>query len=171
MSLDIEMVLQEDSYHDEVTTLAGKAIVKILAAEYAVMYTAQAGHWNVRGRDFVSLHDLFKESYELSFEAIDEVAEQARILEVLLPDTLDRLLAAGPEALRSDSRPEDYVNSLKLGHERLKTYWDSLNSHIGDELPPDAGLADLAGRMSSMHAKMIWKLRSYNADSNYEKRD
>jgi starvation-inducible DNA-binding protein len=90
--LDLDLVLTEDVQYSGGVDL-GARFVRALADEFTVYYFSYAAHWNVTGGDFPQLHALFKESYELCQEAIDDVAEQARILGTFAPRSLPELLA------------------------------------------------------------------------------
>src|SRR5215207_9008445 len=54
----------------------------VLADSYALMALTHLAHWNVEGADFFPLHQAFQAQYENLFEAIDEIAERVRALEV-----------------------------------------------------------------------------------------
>ena len=156
-TFDFELaLLSEDAPYSGGTTPASR-LVRAVADLYTTMYLSQAAHWNVQGPDFVQLHALFKESYEMAYGAIDDVAEQVRILGVLMPRALPDLLATSSAPLpAADESPEAYIDCLARAHTMLKDKWDD----IAQTSERDAGLNDLAGRLSGEHAKMAWKLRT-----------
>lgn len=52
-------------------------------------------HWNVEGRDFMQLHDLFGQVYNDLFGAIDLIAEHIRALDDYAPGSLQRFRELG----------------------------------------------------------------------------
>ncbi len=54
---------------------------KILASTYALMIKTHNYHWNVEGKEFFSLHELFEKEYNDLFEAVDNLAERIRFFE------------------------------------------------------------------------------------------
>jgi starvation-inducible DNA-binding protein len=53
---------------------------RLLADTYAVYLKTHGYHWNVRGPNFASLHQLFMTQYTEMWNAIDLVAERIRAL-------------------------------------------------------------------------------------------
>jgi DNA-binding ferritin-like protein len=152
----IIMDLREDTHYSGGTTVAAR-LVRTVADLYATMYLSHAAHWNVMGSGFQHYHALFKESYEQVYDAIDDTAEQARMMGAFLPRSIPDLLATSAVPLpASEDNVESHVTALIGAHSALKQKWDDLATNSGG----DAGLNDLAGRMSGMHSKMMWKLRS-----------
>jgi starvation-inducible DNA-binding protein len=149
---DLDLVLMEDVQYSGGADL-GARFVRALADEFTVYYFSYAAHWNVTGGDFPQLHALFKESYELCQEAIDDVAEQARILGTFAPRSLPELLATSSSPLP----PADSSQAAQLQtcHEMLKRKFDDIAANDNG----DAGVNDLASALSAKHAKMAWKLR------------
>ena len=135
----------------------GSQFIKALADTYTVQFFSQVAHWNVMGPDFPQLHELYSESYELCSKAVDDVAEQARILGIFIPKSLSALLAASNiDFAVEGNAPGEYSAQLTACHQSLKTTWDKITAVCGT----DAGAADLASSLSAKHAKMAWKLRS-----------
>lgn len=58
---------------------------RLLADSYAVYLKTHGYHWNVRGPNFASLHNLFMTQYTEIWTAIDDVAERIRALGALAP--------------------------------------------------------------------------------------
>ena len=152
---DLDLALSEDVQYSGGVDL-GARFVRALADEFSAYYFSYAAHWNVTGGDFPQLHALFKESYELCQEAIDGVAEQARILGTFAPRSLPELLAASSSPLPpGDSSQVALLGQLQTCHEMLKAKFDDIAANDGG----DAGVNDLASALSAKHAKMAWKLR------------
>ncbi|MBW8815199.1 MAG: DNA starvation/stationary phase protection protein [Caulobacterales bacterium] len=62
-----------------------RAVSKLLADTYAVYLKTHGYHWNVRGPNFASLHQLFMTQYTEMWAAIDVIAERIRALGELAP--------------------------------------------------------------------------------------
>ena len=155
-TFNLDIALAEDAPYTGGASL-GARFIRALADEYSTQYYSQVAHWNVVGPDFQQLHALFAESYELCNGAIDDVAEQARILGVFAPMSLPDLLATSSAPLpASKNAAMAYIAQLRTCHEMLKTKWDDIAANDGG----DAGVNDMASSLSAKHAKMAWKLRS-----------
>lgn len=154
--IDLGLPLQEDAQYSGGASLASR-FVRAIADEYSVQYYSQVAHWNVVGPDFQQYHALFAESYELCNGTIDDVAEQARILGMFIPNSLPELLASSAAPVpASGNSPMEYIRQLRTCHEMLKNKWDDIAASSGS----DAGVNDLAAGLSAKHAKMAWKFRS-----------
>jgi starvation-inducible DNA-binding protein len=152
----MELALCEDAPYNGGDSL-GARFVRAIADEYAVQYFSQVAHWNITGADFQQLHALFADSYALCNSAIDDVAEQARILGVFVPMSLPDLLATSSAPLAAPANDaQSYVRQLQVCHEMLKAKWDDVARNDNG----DAGVNDLASALSAKHAKMAWKFRS-----------
>ena len=55
--------------------------LQTLLADFQVFYTNMRGfHWNVKGRGFYQLHELFEKMYDDAAEKIDQIAERILML-------------------------------------------------------------------------------------------
>ncbi len=57
-----------------------KVLTEVLANSYMLLIKKQNYHWNVKGSNFFSLHEMFGNQYEEQFTAIDGIAERIRAL-------------------------------------------------------------------------------------------
>ena len=117
-------------------------------------------HWNVTGRLFKPLHELFEEDYNILLKAADDVAERIRALGFLAPGSFKEFSAFS--VIREEaSNPEavDMIEILILDHEtlirRCKEVLD-IASSIGDD-----GTVDILTQRILTHGKMAWMLRSH----------
>ncbi|HVY13145.1 MAG TPA: DNA starvation/stationary phase protection protein, partial [Alphaproteobacteria bacterium] len=62
-----------------------EALEKALAGMYILALKTHGFHWNVEGRLFPQLHEMFSKQYEALFDAADEVAERLRALDKKAP--------------------------------------------------------------------------------------
>ncbi len=136
------------------------ALSRVLADSYVLYLKTQNYHWNVTGKLFHSLHELFEEQYSELAEAIDVIAERIRALGFRAPGTLR-------EYQELTSIKEDYdqpdamemVRRLVLDNEKLlRTAREALKSAQRSE---DEATVDLLTHRLSTHSKTAWILRSH----------
>jgi len=122
--------------------------------------TTRHAHWNVKGPQFHSLHELFQTFYETLEKDIDEVAE--------------RLVQLGGTAIGvsqhvpGHTRLEPYPIELRMGHEHveqlLKRYGAVAKStREGIETTDEAGDADTADLLTNVSQnldKAVWMLEA-----------
>mgnify|MGYP006173260077 CR=1 FL=1 len=58
---------------------------KVLADSFAVYLKTHGYHWNVRGPEFFSLHNMLEQQYRDQWAALDDIAERIRALGELAP--------------------------------------------------------------------------------------
>ena len=129
----------------------------VLATTYALYLKTQNYHWNVCGKCFFQLHNLFEVQYREMASAIDEIAEIIRILGEKVPASFDIFVAnsvieAGDESLDYVSMIQDLCESNKL---MIKLLEETLN--IAQETGKEE-VADLVIRRMGVHNKGIWML-------------
>ncbi|MGL4371765.1 MAG: Dps family protein [Alphaproteobacteria bacterium] len=131
----------------------------LLANTYALLLKTQNYHWNVEGSNFFSLHKLFEEQYRELFEAVDEIAEQIRILghPVVASFQAFSNLSVIHEAAISQ-KTDTLLSNLLEDHEKMIT---EIKKSLRDEkILEDAGTQDLLISRLRAHEKMAWVLRS-----------
>ncbi|MES2677370.1 MAG: Dps family protein [Pseudomonadota bacterium] len=136
-----------------------KVLHNVLSNSYALALKTQNYHWNVVGANFKSLHELFGAQYEELSEAIDEIAERIRALDILVPASFD---VFGKESKikngNENAKTLAMVKELYNDNQTLtKILYDALKivQKEGDE-----GTADmLIGRIQA-HDKNAWMLKS-----------
>ena len=141
-------------------TPVASALQQLLADSYALMSITHHAHWNVEGPDFFQLHSAFQEQYENLFEAIDDIAEQARIIEAFPVGGLATLAKqAGIDELPVTAAAKDFVAGLVVAHE--KTLADATTLRDTAESARDLETQDLAIGRIQWHGKVLWMLKSY----------
>ncbi len=136
------------------------ALQQLLADSYALMAITHHAHWNVEGPDFFQLHAAFQAQYENLFEAIDDIAEQARILDIFPVGGLATLAKqAGIDELPVTAAAKDFVAALVIAHE--KTLADATTLRDTAEAARDLETQDLAIGRIQWHGKVLWMLKSY----------
>lgn len=134
-------------------------LTKVLADSFAVYLKTHGYHWNVRGPEFFSFHNLLEQQYRDIWDALDEIAERIRALGVLAPQSSS---AFGNLTSIKDGDPETeataMLKELMQDHETLiATVRIALDtaSEAGDEAS-----ADLMTQRLAAHEKFAWMLRS-----------
>ena len=141
-------------------TPVAAALQQLLADSYALMGITHHAHWNVEGPDFFQLHAAFQEQYENLFEAIDDIAEQARIIDSFPVGGLASLAKqAGLDELPVTAPAKDFVAALVVAHE--KTLADAITLRDTAEAARDLETQDLAIGRIQWHGKALWMLKSY----------
>ncbi len=133
----------------------------LLADTYALMAQTHLAHWNVEGPNFFQLHSAFQKQYEELFEAVDEVAERLRALDVLATGGL-KTLAKGSriEELAIEATPaKDFVAHLVESHEILLRDAHALREAAG--AADDLETQDLVIGRIQVHQKTLWMLKSF----------
>lgn len=132
---------------------------QILANSFALSVKLQNYHWNVEGKNFKPLHELFSEQYEELSDAIDELAERIRALGSKVEASLD-YFAKTKEAKDGDHNfdQNNMLQDLITDNEALVK---SLNKGIEiSQGEGDEATADMFIERIQVHEKAIWMLRS-----------
>jgi starvation-inducible DNA-binding protein len=142
-----------------------EALVPLLNARLAdsvdLQLQAKQAHWNVKGPQFIALHQLFDDLYEQAGEWVDLIAERAVQLGGLAEGTLD-LVAARTELptypLETDGG-RDHVVAISAS---LAAFGARIRSAISAaENEGDAGTADLFTEIVRAADKMLWFVESH----------
>jgi starvation-inducible DNA-binding protein len=118
-------------------------------------------HWNVKGPNFIALHELFDEVVEEVEEYIDEIAERAVVLGGIAFGTAR--VAAGK------SRLPEYPLGINSGREHVKalsaalaTFGKTARAAIdASAASGDADTADLFTEVSRGVDKLLWKVEAH----------
>lgn len=137
------------------------SLATLLADSYALMGQTHLAHWNVEGPAFFQLHTAFQAQYEELFEAVDEVAERLRALDIYAPGGL-ATLAKGSRITEQTVGPapaKDFVAHLVESHEIV--LGTALEVRKASEAAGDLETQDLAIKRIQTHEKTLWMLRSF----------
>jgi starvation-inducible DNA-binding protein len=138
--------------------IAGQ-LSKLLADSYTLYLKTHNYHWNVKGPLFNSLHTMFEEQYLELADAVDEIAERIRALDVRAPGSYKEFatLASVEEGDGRESA-EEMIRQLVIGQEAVaRTAREAFPfaDRAGDE-----PTADLLTQRIQIHEKNAWMLRS-----------
>jgi starvation-inducible DNA-binding protein len=144
---------------------AREKLVELLNARLADSFDLHSqlkqAHWNVKGPDFIQLHELYDEVAEIVLGFVDEIAERATALGGLALGTA-RMAA---EASTLDEYPLDAVagmETVEVVADRLGAYGASVREAIdtADELG-DMDTADLFTEVSRAIDKQLWFVEAH----------
>lgn len=154
----VHSVMREPA-RDPDATVAG-AINVFLADTFLLMAKTQGYHWNVTGPNFIAVHQLLEAQYRELFEAVDQIAERARALRLIVPCGLLPLLELatleeGDCAVTTDQA----ARMLVADHMAMAGQARDLADEA-EEAEDPATQDRLVGRIA-VHEKAAWLLRSH----------
>lgn len=122
---------------------------------------AKQAHWNVKGSNFLTLHELFERVYSEASEWVDLMAERAAQLGGVADGTL--------ETVAANSRLSSYSLKLSNGKEHVDALSSSLATFAREirsaiktaDKVGDPGTADLFTEISRGADKMLWFLEAH----------
>ena len=131
----------------------------VLADTYALYLKTQNYHWNITGPNFRDYHLLLQDMYEALALAVDELAEQIRIIGRPVPATFDFLKSKtclkDPDCtLPAKGMLTDLLADHQLLLKTIKTALDETDD------TDDVGTEDLLIERVRYHTKTIWFLKS-----------
>jgi starvation-inducible DNA-binding protein len=131
----------------------------VLANTFALYLKTLGYHWNVRGPQFITLHDCFGKQHLRLAQAADEIAERIRMLDSDAPCTFTRFMElARIEADGDVPDASTMTRDLLLDHQAMvHVIRDSL--HLAYSIRED-GTADLLVDRLKEHEKLVWVLNS-----------
>ena len=134
-----------------------------LANTFDLFSQTKQAHWNVKGRDFYQLHELFDRLAEMIFPFVDEIAERVTTLGGLATGTAR--MAAQATALPEYPEVVSGEESLTALVERYGLAAESVRECIdqAEELE-DKDTADLLTEYSRELDKALWFIEAHLQD-------
>ncbi len=132
---------------------------KVLSDTFVLYFKTHSFHWNVEGKMFKTLHDLFEEQYTELWQATDEIAERIRMLGGYAPNNYTELLK--DSSLAEMGQTPDSASMTKAlaedNREIVNTILDvfKVAQDAGDE-----GTMDMMVERTKVHEKAAWMLES-----------
>jgi starvation-inducible DNA-binding protein len=113
-------------------------------------------HWNVKGRNFYSIHELTDTFAAELLPFVDEIAERATALGGYVPGTL-RMAAESTSLPEYPTDPVDALDHVQVLVERIGAFANSVRGAIdqAEELG-DKDTADLFTEISRLVDKRLW---------------
>lgn len=132
-----------------------------VADAIALGLAVKQAHWNVKGKNFIAVHELFDAVHANLQAHIDVMAEQVQILDGVAMGTL--------EVVGKASRIEPYPTNLTKAEDHIKAVCDRLRAYgaavrEGIETTDEAGDADTADILTAASRaadKDLWFLSSH----------
>jgi starvation-inducible DNA-binding protein len=140
-----------------------EGLSKVLADTYTLYLETHRYHWNVTGRMFQTLHDMFEVQYRDMWDAVDDLAERIRTLGSSAPGTYKQFAELTAIEPSEEVPPAmDMVANLVKGHETVVRRTREVLEAA--EKSHDQGTADLLTARMQVHEKTAWMLRSLTQD-------
>lgn len=136
-----------------------KASKIAFSTEFAFYLKSANFHWNVEGKDFAQLHELFGQIYEEVYSSIDDFAENIRKLGGYTPASFTRFSALSELDDQIEVLPAEQMVEVLLADSDSCV---SIFKKVFDisEASGEHGYSDfIAGRMDA-HRKHSWMLRA-----------
>jgi starvation-inducible DNA-binding protein len=135
---------------------------RVLADQHVLYQKTRNYHWNLTGRRFLPLHELFEKQYRVLVEAIDETAERIRMLGGVALGSMQEFLQMA--TLKEDTGRlipgEDALEALAADHAAaVRTLRKAIDETA--DANDDAGTADFLTELIRDHEKTAWMLRSH----------
>ena len=151
----------KNSLPEKIRTQISGMLQGHLSNSFDLVTQAKQAHWNVKGPDFISLHELFDKIAEDSEEYIDLIAERIVQLGGIAEGTL-RVAAKRtqlPDYPLNISAGHDHVNALA---HTLANYGENVRKAISlaDELK-DQDTVDILTQISREVDKYLWFVEAH----------
>lgn len=146
----------------DATAQIADALNQCVAETAVTTMLAQNFHWNVTGKAFGPLHDLFQKIYEDHFVAQDDIAERIKALDAHAEGALAGMLKRS-KVSEVDGVPaaDEMIRLMKEAQETLAETIagaGELAAGHGDTLTEDLCIA-----RGQVHEKFAWMLRAHLA--------
>jgi len=132
-----------------------------LASAIDLQLQSKHAHWNVKGPNFIALHELFDKVYETAAGAVDELAERAVQLGGSAQGTL--------QTVGRDSKLRPYPAAISAGSDHVESLTHALSAFAtqvreGIELSEEYGdpaTADMLTGMAEAIEKQLWFVEAH----------
>lgn len=132
-----------------------------LADAVALSAAIKQAHWNVKGRNFIAVHELFDSVFANLQAHVDTMAERVQQLDGVAIGTVEKVAAASSlkEYPTNLTKAEDHIKAIC---ERMRDYGGKVREAIDttDEAG-DADTADLFTAASRTADKDLWFMESH----------
>ncbi|QIR86003.1 DNA starvation/stationary phase protection protein Dps [Paracoccus sp. AK26] len=132
-----------------------------LADSIALALAVKQAHWNVKGRNFIAVHELFDTVHTNLREQIDVMAERVQQLDGVAIGTAEKVSGATtlPEYPTDLTRAEDHIRALC---DRFRDHGERLRIAIdATDEAGDADTADIFTAASRSVDKDLWFMESH----------
>lgn len=142
-----------------------KILNDLLADEYLLYTKLRKFHWNVRGPEFNTLHQLFEDQYTEVEVIVDDVAERVGTVGGVALGTLEefkehsRLKEAPGKNPKAMEMVQEVVSDQEQIIKRIRN-----DAKVTAEQFSDLGTESFLSELLEQHEKMSWMLRSHLED-------
>lgn len=141
---------------------SGETLIGLVADSIGLYHQVKTAHWNLRDPNFLTIHRLLDEAATTLLEGIDEMAERARQLGLIVDGNLKTVASMS----RIGEFPTGIVSAPQACTVLCGSYAtavESLRHAIKnmDEEHPDPISADLLTRISGQLEVQLWLLESH----------
>ena len=135
----------------------------LLADSYTLYLMTHNFHWNVKGPQFNSLHNMFMGQYTEQWTALDQIAERIRALGFPAPGTYKEFVKlASIKEVEGVPSADDMIRHLVAAQEATARTARKLFPVVAEA--DDQPTADLLTQRLEVHEKTAWMLRSLLED-------
>ena len=135
----------------------------LLADSYTLYLMTHNFHWNVKGPQFNSLHNMFMGQYTEQWNALDMIAERIRALGFPAPGTYKEFVKlASIKEVEGVPSADDMIRHLVAAQEATARTARKLFPVVA--AADDQPTADLLTQRLEVHEKTAWMLRSLLED-------
>lgn len=155
------MAVNVQGLKDNARKAAIKELNARLADGLALALAIKQAHWNVKGRNFIAVHELFDTVYARLQDHLDVMAERVQVLDGVAMGTAEVVakeatLKAYPTDL---TKAEDHIKAVC---ERMRDYGEKLRAAIdATDEAGDANTADIFTAASRTADKDLWFMESH----------
>ena len=152
-----------------------RSVIEILNEHLAdaidLQLQAKQAHWNIKGPNFVGLHELFDEVASQAQEYADEIAERAVALGGVARGTIQAV--SGQSQLREyPLEVGDWRAHVRAMQDALATFGRGVRKAIDDTTAVnDADTADLFTEISRGVDKSLWMVEAHVHDEPVDAKD
>ncbi|WP_323010018.1 DNA starvation/stationary phase protection protein Dps [Paracoccus sp. (in: a-proteobacteria)] len=132
-----------------------------LADALALSAAIKQAHWNVKGRNFIAVHELFDTVKARLDEHVDMMAERVQVLDGVAVGTVEKVAKTSTlqEYPTDLTKAEDHIKAVC---ERMRDYGEKVRAAIdATDEAGDADTADLFTGASRTADKDLWFLESH----------
>lgn len=151
--------------HNDLAESIRKSIITLLNARLAecidLQLQAKHAHWNVKGPNFVGLHDLFDRIADAAREYADTIAERGVALGGVAEGTIQ--MVAGKSKLPEYSASGgDWTAHVEAMRNALAAFGKAVRAAIDQSTDlKDADTADLFTEVSRGIDKLLWMVEAH----------
>ncbi|MFT4309341.1 MAG: Dps family protein [Candidatus Woesearchaeota archaeon] len=142
------------------TNNVAEALHIVLANQHVLYQKLRNYHWNVKGKHFMTLHELFEEHYNELSNDIDEIAERIRSLGHYARGTMTEYIKMATLTEMPGEYPDEegMITELLSDYEAIIVHLRKTSDVCAEN--NDKGSEDMIIGIMQKHEKQSWMIRS-----------